>query len=301
MLSLKINCWSIVILSLTLIACSDKHAKGKHYDNYSPQKHNIINPFWAEYIEDAPTRNPDCWNKRVIGSLEISSIELFAFGGDNPEDTLEKKSFEFQNKGKTLLYEDYKYSETPAIWSRGTLRFYDDDLQMDINFSKHFGINRQLSTRALKTDDCVVLLRKKGGNEYDSTFIYGTLEQPKMIITKIGKNVYSIDAYMSSTASTKEIKAVFKKVNRPESELLFTQRNVIFVENGRPVSAFMLNDDFVQVSQIKQWDYDQNENLIRYQEYIGNSVVRDIAWDYRGDLLPESVTIDRKRYFCVYN
>jgi len=300
MLSLKISYWSIIFLGLTLLSCGGEQTSNKQFTDYNPKKDNIINPYWAEFIEDAPTRSPDCWNKLVINKLKIKSIELYAFGGDNPEDTLEKKIFSFSNKGRVLEYEDFKFSETPAIWSRGTLRFYEDFEEMDITFSKHFGINRQISTRALKTDECTILLRKKNGNLYDTTFVYGSLQKPHLVITKIGKNVYSIDAYVKSTASTSEIKAMFAKVNRPEAELLFSERNVVFIENGKPVSSFMLNEEFVQVTQVKQWDYDENQNLTRYQEFIGNSVVRDIEWTYRADFLLQSVTIDRKQYFCAY-
>ncbi|EFX59920.1 hypothetical protein DAPPUDRAFT_346410, partial [Daphnia pulex] len=243
MLSLKISYWSIIFLGLTLLSCGGEQTSNKQFTDYNPKKDNIINPYWAEFIEDAPTRSPDCWNKLVINKLKIKSIELYAFGGDNPEDTLEKKIFSFSNKGRVLEYEDFKFSETPAIWSRGTLRFYEDFEEMDITFSKHFGINRQISTRALKTDECTILLRKKNGNLYDTTFVYGSLQKPHLVITKIGKNVYSIDAYVKSTASTSEIKAMFAKVNRPEAELLFSERNVVFIENGKPVSSFMLNEE----------------------------------------------------------
>src|SRR6218665_835686 len=150
MLSFKIWCWSIVFVGLTLFSCSEEHSSNKQYTDYKPKEENIINPYWAEFIEDAPTRSPDCWNKSVLNKLGIKTIELYAFGGDNPEDTLEKKLFSFSNKGKVLNYEDFKFSETPAIWSRGTLRFYENFEEMDITFSKHFGINRQISTRAVK-------------------------------------------------------------------------------------------------------------------------------------------------------
>ncbi len=300
MSSFKICCWSIIILGLAFTSCSEEKSENKEYKEYHPAEDNIINPYWAEFTEDAPTRSPDCWNKNVLGKLKIKTIELYAFGGENPDDTLEKKLFSFSNNWRTLEYEDFKFSETPAIWSRGVLRFYEDFEEMDITFSKHFGINRQISTRAFKTDECVILLRKKNSNQFDTTFVYGSLLKPKLVVTKIGKNIYSIDAYMKSTASTSEIKSVFAKMNRNEDEMLFAQRNVVFVENEKPVSSFMLNEDYVQVSQVKQWDYDENQNLIRYQEFIGNSVVRDIEWVYRADLLPESITIDRKKYFCAY-
>lgn len=300
MLSLKISCWSIAITCLTFVSCSDRTASTRQYPDYKPSEENIINPYWAEFTEDAPTRTPDCWNKSVLKKLKIGTVELYAFGGDNPDDTLEKKLYVFSNNWKVLSYEDFKFSETPAIWSRGTLRYYEDFEEMDITFSRHFGINRQISTRALKSDDCTILLRKKNGNQFDTTFVYGSLLKPELVITKIGKNVYSVDAYMSSTSSTSDIRAVFEKLDRNEDEMLFAQRNVVFTENGKPVSSFMLNDEYAQVTQIKQWDYDKNRNLTRYQEFVGNSVVRDIEWNYRADLLPESITIDRKKYFCTY-
>ena len=98
MSSFKICCWSIIILGLAFTSCSEEKSENKEYKEYHPAEDNIINPYWAEFTEDAPTRSPDCWNKNVLGKLKIKTIELYAFGGENPDDTLEKKLFSFSNR-----------------------------------------------------------------------------------------------------------------------------------------------------------------------------------------------------------
>lgn len=300
MSSVKYICWSIIWGGLLLVGCSSPEATQKTFDGYQPKTENIINPFLAEFLEEAPTRMPDCWNRETLKNLNIRQITLFAFGGNNPTDTLEKKTYSFSKNALQLDYSDYKFDETPAIWSKGSLRWKPEMKQLDIHFDKHFGISRKLEASASLSGDCYTVLRKKNANRYDTTFVYGSFEHPELVITKIGKNVYSIDLYIHMDASTAEIKAAFSNIQLPEDQLLFTQRNVIFTENNRPVSAFMLNENDAQVSQIKRWEYDDNGNLLIYEEYIGSSVVRSMEWTYRSDLLPNSVTIDRKQYFYAY-
>lgn len=283
-----------------VIGCNQQKATQKSFSSYDPSSEAILNPYFIDLSEEAPTRFIDLWNRKTIQSLHIQQIDVFTFGGKKPTDTLEKQVFSFKNKGEKLDYTDYKFDESPSIWSQGSLNWSKNGKLLDIKFNRHFGINKQTHTTFEKTDDGYLVLKKKTMNRYDTTIIVGTLDQPQSVVSKIGKNIYSIDLFLPVGSSTEDIKNAYNKLNYSYDETLFAQRSIVFTENGRPVNAFLLNDEFRQVSQSKVWEYDKHGSLEFYEEYIGNSVVRSMKWTFNEDLLPESVTIGRKQYFYAY-
>ena len=283
-----------------LVGCTPQKSTQKSFTSYDPEKEAILNPYFIDLSEEAPTRFMDVWNRNTIQSLNIQQIDVFTFGGKKPTDTLEKQVFFFKDEGKELDYTDYKFDESPAIWSQGSLNWTNNGKFLDIRFNRHFGINKQTHTTFEKTDNGYIVLKKKTMNRYDTTMIVGALDQPQSVVSKIGKNIYSIDLFLPVGSSTEDIKAAYNKLNYTYDETLFAQRSVVFTEHGRPVNAFLLNDEFRQVSQSKVWEYDQHGSLEFYEEYIGNSVVRTMKWEFGDDLLPKSVTIGRKQYFYAY-
>ncbi len=290
----------MLLVGLLAYSCTPAKTGSNEFSDYQPSEERILNAPFIGQLEDAPVHFADLWNRKTIDKLGITRITIYSFGGKSPEDTLEKKVFSFSDHGHKLDYLDYKFDETPAVWSKGTANWTSDENILNLSFSKHFGIDRKLTTKVQRTEDGFMILRKKSLDRYDTTWIKGTLENPNLVLTKIGKSVFSVDVYLPEGASTTDIEYAFAKLHLSPNDLLLTQKNVVFMKKGRPISAFLLNESFSQVSQTKSWKYDENENLIGYEETIGNSTVRSISWKYRKDLLPESVTIDRNTYFYHY-
>jgi len=300
MLSVKNSYWSILLIGLFAYSCTPAKTDSNEFSDYQPSEERILNAPFIGQLEDAPVHFSDLWNRQTIDKLGITRITVYSFGGKSPEDTLEKKVFNFSNHALKLDYLDYKFDETPAVWSKGTANWTNDKNILNLSFSKHFGIDRKLTTKVQRNEDGFTILRKKSLDRYDTTWVKGTFENPSLVMTKIGKSVFSVDVYLPEGSSTSDIEYAFKKLNLSQNDLLLTQKNVVFMNNGRPTSAFLLNEAFSQVSQTKSWKYDEYQNLIAYEEMIGSSTVRSITWKYRKDLLPESVTIDRNTYFYHY-
>lgn len=301
MWSLNNKCWSIIfVFCAILTSCTSNKEPAKSYSNYNPKKAPLLNPYFVDLTEEAPTRFADLWNRKVINDLEINEVMLYTFGGKNPSDTLEKRIFTFSERGRNLDYKDYKFDESPAIWSQGELIWSNSYHHLNISFNKHFGINRLSTASISKTKDGFLVLKRKALDRFDTTFVKGTLEQPKSVVSKIGKNIFSIDVFLPEGSSTDDIKAAFDTLAYTSEDLIFAQKNVIFIENNKPTGAFLLNEAFSQVTQTRLWEYDTNGNLTLYEEYIGNATIRSITWTYRDDLLPKTITIGRKQYFYAY-
>lgn len=300
MLLFKNSYWPILALTLIVTSCTPNETDSEVFADYQPKTDQIQNVTFIGQVEDAPVHFADLWNRKTINKLGITEISVFSFGGTSPEDTLEKKVYSFSNEGRNLAYLDYKFDETPAVWSKGTAVWSNNGKSLKLAFNKHFGIDRKLETTFQQTKEGYLILRKKSLGRYDSTWVKGTLENPNMVLSKIGNSVFSIDVYLPEGASTSDIRKQFDALGLTPNDLLLAEKNVIFTSNGKPISAYLLNELYSQVSQTKSWTYDENDNLSIYKEMSGNTIVRSISWKYREDLLPESMTIDRKEYFYHY-
>jgi hypothetical protein len=298
MWSVKFTCLSILGLSFLLVRCHSVVDSDKTFTSYDPATSPIFHYAFIGSIENAPVHSLECFDRSVIADLKIQSITIHSKGGKNPEDTLEKRQFKYSKNAEKLHYTDYRFDETPSIWSDGFLNF-DGNLGT-IVFKKNFGIKRTTSTAVRSLDTGLLLLREKSQNRLDTTWIFGKLEHPEKVISKIGNSLYSVEIYLPEGSSTTDIKQVFQSLGFSDQSLLLAEKTVVFVRNQRPVSAFLLNEFYSQISQSKRWEYDKAGNLVLYEEYVGNTATRSISWTYRQDLLPDVMTIDRKQYFYSY-
>ncbi len=298
-MSLKFQVLSIVFLfSALLFSCKENTQNNKEFHHYQPIKQPLFHFYAIGDIEDAPVNFMDVWNRETIAHLGIQSIDLVVKGGQNPEDTIEKRIFQFSSHAKNLKCLDYKYDESPDIWSVGELNWKNDNLT--IHFTRHFGLARNLQTSIRKTPAGFLVLRQKKSGLADSTFVYGTIEHPSAIVTKIGKSIFSVQIFMPQSSSTSELAAAFTKYGLDMNDLLNVDKSVIFLDKGLPVSAFQLDENCSQISQIKTWEYSDKLQLINYKEYIANSVIREMEFVYRNDGLPSSMNINGKTYLYSY-
>lgn len=288
----------ILIVCLFFYACGNEHTNEAQFENYDPTAATLLYESFVMNIDEAPVHFVDCWNKTVIQKNGIRRLTLYTKGGKNPEDTLEKKVYAFSEDVKTTEYTDFRYDETPNNWSKGKIQFTKSG--GSIEFDNYYGIKRKTKTKIIQTASSLLFLRSKTNNSFDSTWVIGTLDQPKKIISKIGKSIYSIEVYMPMGSSTSEIEKAFKSLGYSEKALLLAEKTVVFIEKGKPISAFSLNETFSQVAQTRSWTYTKSKQLALYEEQMGNTVTKSISFTYRKDQLPATMTIDRKLYFYSY-
>lgn len=296
--SIIVRSSKILSICLFLYACENEPTEPILFDNYDPSKATLLYESFVMNIDEAPVHFIDTWNKSVIQQTGIKSITLYTKGGKNPEDTLEKKIFRFSEDAKTMNYADYRYDETPNNWSKGTIK--TSNSQGSIEFDNYYGIKRKTKTKIIETKEAILFLRTKSNNSFDSTWVVGSLEQPKKIISKIGKSLYSVELFMPSGSSNSQIENAFKSLGYSDQALLLAEKTVVFVEKGKPVNAFSLNETYSQVAQIRSWTYNKEQQLTLYEEQMGNTVTKSISFTYRKDQLPATMTIDRKLYFYSY-
>lgn len=300
MWSAKYTCLSILVLAFAFTHCSSPATTDRTFSNYDPAKRSLLNYTFIGAVDNAPVHALETFDRAVINDLDIKSITIFSKGGKNPEDTLEKRQYSYSDQAKQLHYTDYRFDETPNIWSDGKLDFNWKEGNGNIVFTKNFGVQRSHKTKIERIKNGYLFLREKLANRIDSTWIYGDLKLPDKVITKIGNSLYSVEIFLPEGSSTSQIESVFNNLGFTQQSLMLAEKTVVFTKNNRPTSAFLLNEFFSQIAQTKKWVYDKQQNLIQYDEYVGNTTTRSISWSYREDLLPDMMTIDRKQYFYSY-
>lgn len=301
-MSSLLNSRSSIIAAIVLFfcACSDKQSGIKEFKRLNLQKTPLFHYNSVGMLNEAPMSFVEPWNRAALQELGIKRITLYSKGGKNPDDTLEKITFSYSGQWETLAYKGFKFDETADTWTSGTLTLPGKEQSGTILFDKHFGIDKESKTLVKPTRKGYLLLHRKTGNRYDSTWVVGALEQPDAIITKIGRSVFSIELFLPEGSSTNDIVDRFGALSLDGDNLGAAQRTVTFTQNGRPLRTFLLNDAFSQVARIREWTYTKDANIATYQEWMGAALVRDMSWHYGKSQLPEYTTIDRNTYFYTY-
>lgn len=301
MSSAKIVHSSIIsVFVLLFFSCSPESSGARKFKRIDLETSPIFHYANIATLNEAPVSFIETWNRPALKKMGVHRITLFSKGGKNPDDTLERITFDYSDNWRTLSYEGFKFDEAPEAWTVGVLSIPDHNQTGQILFSRHFGIDKQLKTIVQPLDDGFLFLRSKSGNRYDSTWVMGTFDHPKAVVSKIGKSVFSVELYLPEGSSTNDIIRRFRQLPVTDGNLGTAQCSVIFTKSGKPQRAFLLNDQFSQVAKIKEWTYTSDNNIATYQEWMGTTLTRDMSWHYGKSQLPEYTVIDRNTYFYHY-
>jgi hypothetical protein len=251
-------------------------------------------------LNEAPVALVETWNRAALKKMGVRRITLFSKGGKNPDDTLERITFDYSNKWRTMNYEGYKFDEARDAWTLGTVAIPDRNQTGQIVFTRHFGIDKRLKTIVQPIENGILFLRDKGDDRFDTTWVVGTLERPKAIVSKIGNSIFSAEVYLPEGSSTKDIMRRFNQLPLAGGQIGTAHCSVIFTKGGKPQRAFLLNDRFSQVAKIREWTYNADNTISTYHEWMGASVTREMSWHYGKSQLPEYTVIDRNTYFYHY-
>jgi len=298
--TIKLSSSIILIFCFLLLSCEESAKQDNPFHSIHPATDPLMNYAFVDALDEAPVNFPEAWNRESLRKAGIKKITMYSRGGKSPDDTLEQFVLDYQKDWSVLHYKGYKLDESRDAWTSGTIIHKKNDLSGEILFTKHFGIKKLLKTSISKIPDGYLLLRSKTGNRFDTTWLTGTLDRPKALISKIGRTLFSIDLYLPEGSSTQQIVNAFHRLPFSEEVIAGTQCTVIFTRKGRPQTAFLLNEQFSQVAKTRSWTYTKDFRIATYKEWIGSSVIKDMSWEYGSSSLPERLIINRKMYFYHY-
>lgn len=247
---------------------------------------------------EAPVSYPETWNREALMKLDIHRIVMYSKGGKNPDDTLEKITFSYDSNWNRLSYTGYKYNESSSAWTSGKITgSYSDG---KIQFIRHYGISKNMEIKMQAVPNGYMLLHSKTNLNNDTTWVMGTFEKPKAIISKIGNSLFSVDLFLPEGSSTSDIIALFKSFPETGGEPGSARCTITFTESGRPQRTFLLNEVFSQVAKVREWTYTADNNIATYNEWTGNVLTNQMTWHYGKTQLPDYTIINRNTYFYHY-
>ncbi|MDH4472225.1 MAG: hypothetical protein QE487_06435 [Fluviicola sp.] len=289
----------IGLFLVSLTACTDHNDISTDFPAINLKKTPLYHYTIVGSLIEAPVNYPEAWNREALKQLGIRHIVIHSKGGKNPEDTLMQFRFDYSNDWKKLAYSDCKNDKQLKLITEGTITYRSEQSSGEIVFSQFFGVKKAMKTRIQQTDDGFLLLRSKSQQRYDTTWVIGSFSHPKVIVSKIGNSIFSVELFMPEGSSSKQITQALESIPMLKNGFQAAQCSVVFMQHNKPQSAFLLNETNSQVAKIKEWTY-KGDQILTYKEWLGNSVVRDMSWHYTDSQLPDYAVIDRNTYFYRY-
>lgn len=289
----------IALILVLLAACTDQPGSSATFREIDLQKTPLFHYTTIGTLIEAPVSYPETWNRDALQQLGVKHIVMYSKGGKNPEDTLMQFRFDYSDNWKKLAYSDCKNDKQLRLVTEGKVNYKINDPEGTIEFSQFFGVKKNMKTRIQQVDDGFLVLRSKSQFRYDSTWVIGSFTQPKAIISKIGNSIFSVELFMPEGSSSKDIQRALDRIPLLKNGFQAAQCSVVFMENDKPHSAFLLNESKSQVAKIREWTY-KDDRILTYKEWLGSSIIRDMSWHYSDSQLPDYVVIDRNTYFYSY-
>lgn len=291
---------SITALFLaSLAACTDNNNISTTLPTIDLKKTPLYHYTTVGTLIEAPVNYPEVWNRDALQQLGVRHVLMYSKGGKNPEDTLMQFRFDYSDNWKKLAYSDCKDERQLRLITKGSVNYKPDQSSGEIVFSQFFGVKKDMKTRIQQIDNGFLLLRSKSQQRYDTTWVIGSFNNPKVIVSKIGNSIFSVELFMPEGSSNKQITRTLESIPMLKNGFQAAQCSVVFMQHNKPQNAFLLNETNSQVAKIKEWTY-KDDQILTYKEWLGNSVVRDMSWYYNDSQLPEYTVIDRNTYFYRY-
>ena len=76
----------------------------------------------------------------------------------------------------------------------------------------------------------------------------------------------------------------------------FSEKSVTFLENNLPQESFHLDAKWHKQEQSKKWEYNENQQPIKYSEHLHGTLIKNISITYDDENLPAEFLVDRKRF-----
>lgn len=288
----------IIIL---LFSCSDDSYKSFESVNYNPAKDQLFKIGMSTNSIHTPLQFLPVWNYSTIEKLKIQKISVFSFGGKSPTDTLQINNFSFDWNTNKANFTEKGNTPTGEYQSIGRYKILNKNhTEIDLRIIDEDKKVKIFKTKIKQKGPIRLILKQKVNDKIDTTFIHTIDKNHKVSIFKIGEIVQGIQFIVPQNTKTSELKRICSKLNLGQEIITSSTLSVIYTNNGLPIEAYNLNDEFVQFSKEKEWFYTKNKCVEKYIEYYNNSVVKTVTFKYTRDFLPKKMIVNNIHYYFEY-
>lgn len=264
--------------------------------NVSLSEYTLYNLFFIDQLNETPFQFGNIWNDSLLKTAGINRIKFIAKGLKNPEDTSELVQYSFNQKFElsTFSYTQFEVAKTPICFAS----FKKDNGILNRYFGED--VNQKLE-RVIEKNRILQLRERKNG-VWDTTFIYGSLNQPYAIVEKSGVFISHINLIIKEGEALNKTKEILASLNIQMSELLNAEKNVTYVDQHyRPQKTYLIDESFVQTNLVAEWEYENNKKLIGFKKFVNTSPIKEYSFKYTDDKLLRSFEFNRVKFTVEYN
>jgi len=288
----------LILFSLVLIAaCSDKKPQVEIENKASIDfQANLFNPIYLTSLFDAPNNFGPIWNKNALTILKINKMSLFVKGGKYKNNMSEKLSYTFNSNGNTLNFNHYLYNLSLKSFSNSGFTYDSNDALEKIDVFKYMQFGNVPPVFIKRDSIKTTVITSKNSNDFDSLIFYPNIENPKLIVEIVNHKVNSIEIFVQKGANLEKIQLLSKTLDSTLNIFEFSEKSVTFLENNLPQESFHLDAKWNRQEKSKKWEYNENQQPVKYKEYLHGTLIKYIVINYDEKNLPVEFLVDRKRF-----
>jgi hypothetical protein len=284
-------------LHFIIFSCSEN----KMFKNKSKSSHNnLFNPYHIDQLFNTPNNFGSFWISKNVKQLNINKINIILKGGNNTDNILDKYSYQFDLKGNNKAYNHCNFSSQNEEINKTSFEYANNKLNK-INIYKYFGVGNFPPVKAHYLDKYTVFCKSKGNGKNDSLFFYPSVENPKLIVDKIGKFINHMEVIIRYGATKKEIVNQINSFYPYLSEFDLAEKTITYTKNDLPFESYHLGDNWSQLQRSQLWEYNKFNQVILFKEWMNGTLIKDINILYNENALPKKIIFNRKKYIIIYS
>lgn len=295
----KIKISFSVLLALALLSSCNSGNKAGVVKTHQPYRKNLFNPLYVDKLLNAPNVFGSIWNADNINQLDVRKISIVLKGASGPEDDLEKHQFLFDSLGRNTEYNYFSFTQSKDVINQTDLKYSGTDVSK-INIYKYLGMGNLPPVFSTRTARYEAFFSSKAKGKNDSLFFYPSVENPKIIIDKIGNFVNRLEVFVPEETSSMQILKEISRIDTNLTQYDLSQKTITYTKEGLPMESFNLGDDWTQLDLIKKWEYNNDNQPVSYKEWLHGTLVNDIVFIYNENALPKRIIYNRKKYTLIY-
>jgi hypothetical protein len=280
-----------------IVSCSTKNTKVETEKKVNIEfTANLLNPIYLTSLFEAPNNFGTIWNKNVIELLKIKKISLFVKGGRYKNNMSEKLSYVFSSNGNALNFNHYLYNISLDPFSTSGCTYDSNDALEKIDVFKYMQFGNVPPVFIKRDSTKTTVITSKNSNDFDSLIFYPNIENPKLIVEIVNHKVNSIEIFVEKGANLEKIQSLSKTLDSTLTIFEFSEKSVTFLENNLPQESFHLDAKWNRQEKSKKWEYNENQQPIKYSEHLHGTLIKNIEITYDEENLPVEFLVDRKRF-----
>ncbi len=270
-------------------------------ENVTLKNGQFFDPINADQILGNPNRTGSIWSDSLMQLCEIKNITIQSKDQKEGDQIDQEFVYELNKYGKTAKFKYFEYSKSDKPLSKSNFYYSKHKYLDSIEAVRFYGIDSHNKLRIHTENEQQHLIYDKGKGKQDEIIHYFKNKKLKMTVKKIGDVITHISYYVPVNTPVSVLKKMSQEISSENSKIELAEKDVTYLRSGLPLVSYMINTDWAELDKIHEWNYDQNNNLIQYKEWINKALIKDTKFNYSTENVLLSFTIDSQIYSVNFN